>query len=475
MVDSKLLNVFKTLEKKELKEFGRFIEYKGYKNGSLVYALYKYLGKCYPDFETSKLEKSLVSKKLIGLPDKDHKRIFTLMNKLYPVLEEFIIQQELSQQERAKNFILLDALQRRQLDNFFFLKIDSLDKKWPEEKFSGIDQMFHKYRLKKIQLRHPNFNTLVSHEEELIERLDKFYFASRIYDVLCLDSNSTVYFKNDGSDAKTQMVPKLLEVIENGNFDSNPQIELLAEIFKLKNGDSTIDYYSVKESFVKHRNLFDQFEQWDVLNLLINVCRSNYQKGKKEFLLELFKLRVLSVEEGIVIENGYIDKDAFRQIVVLGCSVKEIEWTENFVDGNAKFLKEEVKEDTIKLCQAIILFNKNSFDLVLEKLQMVKFKDALYGVQARCLLLQAYYELDGYEDLFFNAIRSFKTYLKRDKNLDQTYKDWYNNFIKFLNRIQLAKGTQKAKFEQLKAEIINENALTNKNWLLEKVAKQLNN
>lgn len=470
MKDSKLIEVLKTLDTGELKEFKKFLESNGYKKSSQVYTFLVYLAKLAPDFPPPKIDKVFVSQRLLKEKSDNTKKISAIMTKLYSVLEEFVILEQLKKNQVAKNFLFLEALQDRKLDKMFFQKSENLEKEWQKGDLAGIEFLYHKYRLTKMYQRHPNFkDDPAYYGQKLNDDLDQFFFTERLYNALCFNLNTSSFAKPSSEESERDVINSILEIIQTQSENKISQIKILFQILYDNYENELENYHSIRDEFYNNRNNFNQYEQWDIVNFLEHYCIQNYRNGKTEYLREIFDLRVFSVETGIIIENGYIDKDVFRQIVLYGCSVKELEWIDQFISNYSQYLKKEVKANTTNYCEALILFHRKNFEAVLDKLMQVKFDQPLYTIQARCLLIQAYFELEGYEELLMNATRSLDVYLKRNAVLDPNFKKAYQNFARFTRNLFQTQLDPNGDISEIGKVIQEEKIVSHKLWLLEKL------
>lgn len=466
MEKSKLLEVFKTLDKQEIKDFGKYLEGNGYKKNTKVHNLYVFISKQYPDFDSKKIEKNYVIKKMSIKVTDNLKRLQALMNRLYASLEDYIVKVQLEKEKVDRDFLLLKALQDRNLDKYFFNRAESLEKEWEDANIVGIDHLFDVYKLSKMHTEHPNLveSERIAYQKKLDKELEIHFFTAKIYRALI-----TSYGLQDAQlEELTQLI---LEQSKVPAFQDNSQISFLSKLLQDKS-DNNIDNYDIliaefKECYTK----FNQPEQWDIIAFLENYCLQNYHKGKKEYLQKIFELFVFGAKHQIILENGIIDETRFRQMVVVACSQKELEWAEKFIKDYSVYLNKEVQYDNVQFCQATLDFEKANFEQVLDKLIFVKFKDIRLGIQAKSVLLMTYYELEDYEEQFFSLVKSLSTYLRRNADLQEVMylKEPYSNFIKYIKKLQMLRYDSNMKIKELLDAIETENVLSNKLWLINKV------
>ena len=478
MDKSKLIHIFKTLTKPELKEFGKYLDGTSYRKTGGVFAMYNYLKKWHPDFPPNKIEKTTVHNVIFKNSSTFNRRFSDLMTNLSKALEDFLIKKRLEKNDNEREILLLEVLKERKLDRFFFQRVNTIEKNWDTTNIAGIDQLHYDYKLMQMLFLHPSYSVLNETPigpQHLIEKIDKYYIAVKLYWILCYYNNkNNVITKEDDSNIEAEFqIQNLLKLSDSPKFKDTPQIKLLKQLLSDFMFENFINYNQVKDNFINNLSLYNEYEKHDLINLLISYCNERQKKGDKEAIKALFDLLKFVVEQRMVLEEGYIAAEQFRTIVTIGCKVKEIDWIEQFIDEIGEYLQEAEKNDTILLCKAQVLIHKKQFGEAIKLLAQIKLQNILYSVQTRSMQLICYYELDGYEDLFFNTGKSSTDYLKRNSQIsDVTYKS-FSNFISLARKLYICKTKENNCNKQLLEKEINEtNNVYHKQWLLEKVQEQ---
>jgi len=475
MVKSKFIQLLKTLSTAEFKEYGKVLETSSHRKTSDVFLLFNYLKKLHPDFPEKKLDKELVLKKVFKSKTQTKQKLSDLMSALYILLEDFLIQKKLEAQKIERDFLVLSILKDRKLDKLFFQKAKQIEKDWNNLEIEGIEHLHNTYKLHNMSYLHPNFSTFMEDiitQETLSKEIDNYYFASKLYNSVQRQLNQRVANKPDTEREDQNIIDEILNLSEKESYTNIPQIHLFSNIIKsfYKNDFSSVA--ALKEQFSQHLNKFNQYEKYDTLHALIRMNYANHFAGVETAAREMFELNKFAAENMLVIEDGFIESEYFKVIVDVGCTVSEIEWTENFITQFSDYLKPEFKEYNLALCNSLIEFEKGNYEKVLENIAQVKFENIVHANQIKSLQLQCYYELDDYDDLFHNLIRSFSSFLKRDKQLSQNFIVPFETFIKYCNKLYLEKHSVKASKNNLFEEISGLQSVIKKRWLLKKAQEQ---
>lgn len=469
MRNTKLILMLESLTEEEIRELGKFLEYQGHRKTGGVMVLYKYLQKYAPNFPEKNIKKETIKKKLFKGVENADRRINDTTHKFVLSLEKFMVSKTLETSEVEWDFLLLKSMKERKLDKLFFQKINATEKKWNKTTIPGIEHLHDQYKLKHLCLTHQNYSLLHDtplNPPDLLNLVDHYYFATKLYWNVCIQMNNKVIV-NKEMENEPILLNEIIGLSKKSEYDSIPQLAFFTKLLKgFKTGEFE-NYNELQESFFKNIDAYSSGEQVDLMNILSHICYKNYKKGIEGSLQQLFDFYRFCVEKGLIIHDQYIASRYFDTIVNIGCAAKELEWTERFIKDYQKYLKEEDKNDITSLCEANLAICKNDFELALQKISMIQLQDPFYGLQARSLQLKCFYELEGYEELFYNLIRSFSTYLNRDKLFHEQIKEVYQNYIKYTKEIQKLKENKKQVPERL-VEEINKNNVAWKQWLLKK-------
>lgn len=475
MEKSKLLEFMKSLSKAEIKEFGRYLEGTSYRKTGKVIKLYNYLSKLYPEFPAKKVDKAYVATKVLKETGNISKKMLDFMTNLFRVLEEFIIKKEIEKKDTERDFILLEAMRSRKLDKFFFQKVAFMEKDWKKKTKPGIDQLHNEYRLAKIATSHPNYDLLtqkeVFNDTTLIEKIDIYYLACKLHRTGVLLHNSQ-YLATDIEKVKKDpqfFTDKIIELSQLHCFQKIPQIRLLCGLVVSLKEKSYNNYFELKKDFIDNLDLFDKYEKKDIYILISHLCYENYKSGKVEYLRELFELSLFSINEEFIIEENYVSKASFINIINIACAVDELEWVEQFIIDYSPNLKDDQKEDVVSLSKINVAMCRKQYDKVLQMLATIKFLDPVFATYAKSMQLQCYYELgDNYFELFLNQIKSFDAFIVRKKEIAPVHKIALRNFISIVRDLDKSKHKRGISADDIISKISKTNALVNKTWLLTK-------
>lgn len=197
-----------------------------------------------------------------------------------------------------------------------------------------------------------------------------------------------------------------------------------------------------------------------IIQIAITYCGQQISLGQSKYVKEAMELYKFGVYNELLLTNNIISPWTYKNMVKLAINLKEYNWLEEFIHEYAQKLAPTNKEDAYHFSLADLYYAKGDYPRAQQHLNIVEFKDPLYYVGAKTLLIKIYYEEDSF-DALESSLFAFKVYLKRNKLLSAPSKKPYENFIRFVGVLQ--KGNIKS-IDNLKIKIDN-SICTEKRWL----------
>ena len=472
MTEKELIKTLKTLNSREMKAFGRYLKGTADRTSQGRIALFEHLEKCYPKFSENKTNREYIAKKLFASIPNPHRRVRELVNNIGVVLNKFLVQEELKKQKEQNDFLLLEAYKRRGLDDLFFKKIEKIEKEWAREKPSGIKQLYNEYLLKKTAFTHPGYiqtnKSLITYEV-LIQQLDKYYFAEKLFWTSCLKISED--FVNISGMDFIQKQYLIREILENNKSLQNRQIEFLAELLDVLITEHFHNYPHLEELFIENILFFDESERNDLIDLLNHISLRDKTVNRDEALLRAFELNKRAIEKQWIFKEESLSGFRFLNIVSTACSFGDLEWARYFIDTFGITLSEDEREALVSIAHAIVDFKDRLYEKVIDRLLHTKFQSPLHEVYDRTLRLRCYYELK-YSKLFNSFTQSFKDFLRRSlrrKKLAESFVEEIRNFIKFASELETIGHIEyKPPVAPILERIKACNNVAFKRWLIEK-------
>lgn len=415
---------------------------------------------------TIEVSKEWLYKKVFpGLPfdDLECRRLFSYFKK---AIEGFLIQKEWESDDHDKDLRLLRALRRKEVSSLYDrtlrTSLDHLDK----EPFRDLGYHYTRYQL---FLEHYEYTHRVRRggEMRLQEQTDALtlFYVSGILRQSCI----ILSHQNLNPGAYSQpLLDAVLSEVREGPLLQEPAVAIYYHSLRaLQSPEHEEDFHEAKKIIDGHWQAFRPMEIRDIYILAINYCIRRLNDGNRAYVREAFDLYQSGLERGCLLDRGQISPFAYKNVLMLGMSLDEYEWVEDFLHTFKTNLAPEIRENTFNYNLAIYYFRLPDYDKAMDLLQRVEFKDVLNNLDARRMLLRIYYE-EGAFDALDSHLDSFRQYISRQKELGY-HRDSYLNLIRFVKKALRTNLADQGKRKNLRKEVEAHSSFVEKDWLVEQL------
>ncbi len=475
LLSSKLLSLLKQFSKHELNSFKKFVNSPFHNEqeelNHLLVIIDKYFRATEKEQQKKPLEKEKVWRKIFGNKGYQDVRMRRLCSDLIKLAYSFLSYNVYQKDNLSEDLNLLKALRERSLQKHFDSSLSQIRKTIDKNEIRNAAYHFSNYTINynifnlpkdagaKIKIFH--------HLEKADYHLECFYIAKKL-------ENYCDYLGLSGSisfDVEIDLLPDFLDYIENSIYINEPSIKAYFLVTKMLLATSDSDYFlSLKQHLEDYCSQLT-LQELDVLYIhLKNYCIIKINKGKSEYLIRLFEIFQTLLKERIILKDGIISPQNYKNITTVGLQIKEYEWVENFIQEYTKNLPKEHRENTLSYNLAKVYFYQNKYDKVIENLRSVEYKNHVYALGGKLLLLKTYYELKEFIALD-SLTDSFRIYIRRNKIISREVKQQYLNMLRFVKKLSSTIPGDKKALDKIRAQIDKCKALAGKKWVLEKVAE----
>lgn len=481
MHGSKLFQLIKILKREEFKQLKKFLASPFFNTNMQVIALYNYIDSYYPDFENRKLDKEHAFQVVFPMLKKyDSKKIGNVMSKMNTLLYDYMAQLELQQNPIKKRKLRLSAFESRSNYDFFIKEAKKLDMELTKVVPKESTFYLEKFLLNLKVFFHPNtykHGKIVESLQASMRNLDTYYSLMKLQ-LSCemrfrearLAENHPIKFLNFAlKEAKRLSQLTLFKVylftfnlIEKGN-DKSFQI--------------------LKSYFLEISEKLPPTDSLMIITQLINHSVKMLNSGEQNYFKESFELYKYGISKGIIFSDEKMTDTTFTNIVMIAIKSNEFDWALEFIGRYNKYLEQEVQTPARVFCLAYVSFNKEEFDETVETILNYNFKQVIYKIRAKMLLLRAIYEQFTFDEsqyrLLLYQAQSFEKLVRRNKEKLKLKTIGYIKFTRLLKQISNYKyreyiGQRKSNSnskEVLLSKIQSENGIFLKEWLVEKSEK----
>ena len=471
MNKSQLIQIFRTLSKKEIRDFRKWVQSPSHNQRQDVVKLCQFLGENIQDPSEDTLSKENVYPKIYDGEAYDDAKMRQVIHFTFRVLEDFLIHQEWSERKLEQRILLASVYRKRQLTKAYERTIRQSEKLQADSPYAD----HHFYELE-YQLQYEIYSyrsslgrTVPLNLQDLSNTLDVQFLANRIRLSCLMVSHQTVYKAEydhgmlDSSVAYVQEHPQLLEY---------PAVAIYFYIYlALTDREEEAHFFNVKQQLFDHGHSFPQGDTRDIYLLMINYCIGRYNAGIREFLRESFDLYKNGFERKALMFNGVISRWTFRNAVTNSTILKEFAWTEAFIQDYKQYLSDQHRESIVHYCMGKLHYEKGDYSEAITQFSQVEYDDILMNLAAKIMLLKMYYELSEFTALD-SLLESMRVYMHRKKVIGY-HKSNYENMISYTKKLVNINPYDSDQCKKLKVDIEQANPLTERKWLLSQIESHL--
>lgn len=474
MKKNKVITQIKALSEKEIKLLGRYVKNSSYGKKEIINRLYQFVSKHYPDYSHKAFTKKncflyvfpelkLQLKQLNGQADDFiGKRLKNPFYHLRELIDDFIVKQELSTKRNEKNILLIEGLFKRGMHERAFQLIDKeLDRL---RNSLGDNFYYHFYQFKLNELKLNNSLDLVNETEDsyrgLHNQLDLFFTHSKIKFGFEVINRAKLFAEN----VDLLFYDWAKEKIDGGLIpNANLSMVLYSKIANLNNSSTYEEFSNVKKFYFENFTKLYTNERKEPLIYLLNFSSMRYKMGETAYMGEMFDLYKFGLKKNILMRNGYLSNNDFTNIITISTTLNRYNWAKEFIDDNSKFLPINIREDKVKIAKAQVESCLGNFESVIKLLNQVEFQNVYDNLNARSLVMRAYYSLEEFL-LLDSFLESYYKYVIRNKFINDKEKLPLINMIKFTKILIVAIYKKKDK-KKLRRKLKAMHPIFCKNWL----------
>jgi len=395
MLNTKLINLLKTLSNKEFSKFRAFIYSPFFNKNKKVRQLGDYILEFAPDFKSSQLKKQLVFPSIFGDSVYNELQINNIISDLLQLLYDFMAQLQLQERPPLQKYLLLEELLNRDTP----IHIDRNAKRFKnilsKSKIRNYEYFHHEYLLYEKLDQSVISHAKRSFDENLqlqSDNLDLYFFSNKLRMACDMTSRNIVIQAGYQCD----FLEDILKYYENNHrdFQAYPALSIYYTVLKIiNNSEDETSYQHLKTDLLQYQDSFPKLELWNLYKYAINFCIKKINSGKSIYYQELLDLYKILLENKIIFPNGYLSQWTFKNIITVSSHLEAFEWTETFIEQYERFLIPEERFNAITYNRATLFNAQKNYTGALQTLHNVEFTDSSYHLGAKIIQLKCYYEL----------------------------------------------------------------------------------
>ncbi len=466
MHKSKLIKLFSGLSRTELLEFGRYLKTPFFNRDKNLLTLYNYVKKFHPKYDSEKIDKEVFAKKHMGGESSKNRKINDWMSDLSSKLEDYLILTETRKKSYARDFLLLDAMKERKMDELFYRSIKNIGAKLENSIERDMFYFFYQW-----QLMHEAFfysSTSKKYKDQVdiqrtMEYMDMFFCAVKLrYSGEMMTQQQMLAGKHS-----IALLDEVRKEIEKPSYDEH------SKLFKIYNLTLELFYEKRDETYEELETLiYDQLhlgnidEKLTLLNFLLAHANSRLGEGDLKYTQKIFDLYVYKINNDLLLEDGYVPATHFINISYLATTLERAEWLKIFISNYEQYLTDVEKENASQLARAYLCFAEGAYK---DSLLILRQMGGAYALYTRTLAIQCHYEFETDTDVVILECNNFNKYLNRNDKIADTTKDYPKNFIRFVRILVEAPYKKDVTRDKLQEKLSNTKRIFARYWLHSKI------
>lgn len=464
---SKLSDTLFLLSKKEFQAFAGFIHSPYFCQHEETIRFLDFLATTFPE-----LPKPLYEAYRDTYPDQSlsKARFNVLSSYLLEHLHRFLAQEELSQHPVVEKSLLVDQLRKRGGFQDAKKQLDLAIAAMENPKLIESSNFSARLRLRELELDLA-FSTEMRNSDlsiqELFLAMDQHYLVFSLKYLLPALSMQRLFSHR----FPTERWKKCQEMLETIEGEPPVLVQIFNHLLHLLQGRSGKDHLPpLMELLEQHGQQLSRVELTNAYGNLQNYFTQRLLKGDSHALSRLFEVYQKMDHHDIIFGQGEFSGHSFRNIVVIGCRLAELEWTRIFLEKNRQAIRNELGGNALAYSEAYLEFYRANYSDALRKLHQLTFVDPFYRTGHQVLLLRIYYEQADFASLEALS-RTFRRFLNRTESVSESQKTQNRNFISVLHQLAKAKekGPVKARLQKIKDMLQTGGEVTDRTWLRHKM------
>lgn len=399
----------------------------------------------------------------------DERRLHYLLSQLLELAERFVGYETLHHDDAAVSMATIEGLSSRGLDKHYRFNAEAFSRALSASPLRDARHFFLCYRLGDLERAHfdrQGQRRLHESAQAAADCLDHFYLTEKLkYTCAMLNSQAATT-----APFHLHWFDELRRALDGRPLPPEaPGIEVYFRILRLLTRESADeDFRHLKFLLPQCAARFEKGEMATLYEYALNYCIRQIRKVREEYVAETLLLYEQGVESGLLLgQTGKLSPWHFKNIIKLALRLRRFDWAEQFIRDKNALLDDDFKADALHYNLAELFFYTHRYDEALRHLNRVEFTDVYYNLGAKVMLAKIYYETDALDPLE-SLLHAFRIYLRRNKILSEDVRRAYLNFITLLRRLLRATPDGLA---GLRRQVEKTESLTEKNWLLEQMAR----
>ena len=461
----KILPILATLSKKDWHWLQKFVNSPVYNQHSAVIRLFEFFRKK-PNLTEKQYSSDFLFKKIFSGTPFDAAKTHHAANYLLRTTEDYLAWDAWWNDTLERQRYLLQACRQRGLDRHFDETLDKLERSTEQQPLRDADYYRLRYRLAFEAYQHSlqiEGHSAAGQLQPFSDLHDIAFVVEKLKNACGIYSHKRLI----NTELDLGLLPAVLEFVRaRPAFLEHTAVAVYFHgYYALSEPNEDAHFFALKKLLESAALKFPLAELRAVYLLAVNFCINRINLRQENYLREIFDLYQNGLESSVFIENGQISRFTYTNIALTAFRLHEFDWAHDFLQLYRDKLPETQRQGTFAFNLARYHCERGDYAQAMPLLLEMDFDDVLHNLIAKAMLAKMYWEtkeIDALESL----LASFTAYLRRKRQVSEQQRTAYQNFVRFMRRLQALPPGKKAARGALKEDIANTALVAEKDWLL---------
>lgn len=467
---TKVARLLKTWQEQELKDFETWLQSPWCNTNRNLIQLFQQLKKYHPEFNSKWLTKEKLFQKVLPDGKFSHRRMNNLLSECYLAAEKFMVFQRFSQDQNLQKSLLLQELQSRYLDDWFFKAADKELERIEEKAIKDWEDHLDIFHLYRHIYHHPNLGPRMQAGHRTIRRMGEQLELAYLLEKAAI-INEKILRNRVYRNEKHEVDDEIKDWLSASQGLTHPVLPLYRMRFAYTKENMPAQYEALYEAFISSFESLNEKEQKTHLRSLINDAMRLIRRGQLD-ITDALPLYQLGLKTKVLFHLGQLTRNTYITIVGASNTKGDFEFTSYFIEKYTAYLDEKIQDDCALWAWAHTAYWQNKLQTCLGILRQHHFKNLSFRYITKLLHTQVYFDLylqdHSYQLYLFNYFDTYEKWLHREKVWSEANKE---SFLRFLQKCRaLARAFAELNFDEQKVEQLldNETNIQALNWLKQK-------
>ncbi|MBK8966321.1 MAG: hypothetical protein IPM36_06510 [Lewinellaceae bacterium] len=467
MQKSVLVEIVRSLSKKEIRDIFKWLQSPAHNQREDVVRLFDFLTKKLTS-EHASIDKKRAWRAVFPGEVFEDARMRQVMYFLLKSIEEYLVFEDYGRDQVQYRGTLARIYRLRKLDKAYRQAYRQGREQLEKQPLRNGYYLMHSYFLDLEEYNHrlPISQNAPVNLQESADSLEKWFLAEKLRIACAMIAHRNVFQKIT---YEPGLLDDTLAYVQDKKLLNEPAIASFYFAYLAITHPEEESYFDQLEKLLHNEiTRFDHSEARVLYIAALNYCVPKINQGHLNFARRAFILYRTGLETGILLENNMVSRYTFGNAVGAALRVGEFGWAEQFIEQFQHHLEEKERQSIVNFNTSRVYFEKGDYGQAQQLLTRFEYDDMLLNIIAKTMLLKIYYEI-GELDAFESLLESMRIYLQRKEALDPTRKAAYKNMISLMKKLLNLNPYSKAQTERLHTMIQGTQPLMERDWLLRQV------